>query len=247
MSDFVVAIPSYDRAKELKKKTLKMLEENKINKSIITVFVANAEQKKIYETEIGTDYKIVIGVKGMVNIRNFITNYYPSKKKILSCDDDITRIVEGNSEGKSVKTVTNLKTLAEKGFKLCNDNNFHLWGLHPSNNPRSLKSSNKITEDLKYIPGGLYGVINDKSLLSTINYAEDFEKSIKYYIKYGGVIRFNNYSAFTTLYTPGGNESAGRTLTTEDRDKKKLANKYPKYAETYTRPNGRTEIRLLSQ
>ena len=81
MSDFVVAIPSYDRVKELKNKTLKMLEENKINKSLITIFVASNEQKNIYETEIGTDYKIVVGVKGMVNIRNFITNYYPSKKR----------------------------------------------------------------------------------------------------------------------------------------------------------------------
>ena len=81
MSDFVVAIPSYDRPKELKKKTLKMLDENKINKSIITIFVASDEQKKIYEAEIGTDYKIVVGIKGMVNIRNFITDYYPSKKK----------------------------------------------------------------------------------------------------------------------------------------------------------------------
>jgi len=247
MSDFVVAIPSYDRPKELKKKTLKMLEENKINKSIITIFVASADQKKIYETEIGTDYKIVVGVKGMVNIRNYITNYYPSKKKILCCDDDITRIVEGNSEGKSVKTVTNLKTLAEKGFKLCNDNNFHLWGLHPSNNPRSLKSSNKITEDLKYIIGALYGVINDKSIKVSIDNAEDYERSIKYYIKYDGMIRFNNYSAFTSFYAKGGMEASGRTIQREDADKKKLANKYPKYAETYTRPSGRTEIRLLSQ
>ena len=83
MSDFVVAIPSYDRPKELNKKTLTMLEDNNISKNIITVFDASAEQKKIYEEEIGTDYKIVIGVKGMANIRNFMTNYYPSGKKIL--------------------------------------------------------------------------------------------------------------------------------------------------------------------
>ena len=247
MSDFVVAIPSYDRVKELKKKTLKMLEENKINKSLITVFVANNEQKNIYQTEIGTDYKIVVGVKGMVNIRNFITNYYPSKKKILCCDDDITRIVEGNLEGKTVKTVTNLKTIAEKGFKLCNENNYHLWGLHPSANPRSLKSKNKITEDLKYIIGALYGVINDKSIKVSLDNAEDYERSIKYYLKYGGIIRFNNYSAFTTFYAKGGMEASGRTKDKEDSDKNKLANKYPKYAETYKRDNGRTEIRLLSK
>jgi len=247
MSDFVVAIPSYDRPKELNKKTLSMLKDNNISKNIITIFVANSEQKKIYEEEIGTDYKIVVGVKGISNIRNFMTKYYPSGKKILYIDDDINRIVQGQSDGMKLTTVTNLKTLAQKGFKLCKENGFQLFGLHPSNNARSLKSSNSITKKLNYIPGGLYGVINDKSLLSTINYAEDFEKSIKYYIKYGGVIRFNNYSAYTTLYTPGGNQSTGRTVSTEDSDKKALARKYPQYAETYTRPNGRTEIRLKSQ
>jgi len=43
MSDFVVAIPSYDRPKELNKKTLSMLNDNNISKNIITVFVANSE------------------------------------------------------------------------------------------------------------------------------------------------------------------------------------------------------------
>ena len=42
-------------------------------------------------------------------------------------------------------------------------------------------------------------------------------------------------------------EASGRTKDKEDSDKNKLANKYPKYAETYKRDNGRTEIRLLSQ
>ena len=247
MSDFVVAIPSYDRPKELNKKTLTMLEDNNISKNIITVFVASAEQKKIYEEEIGTDYKIVIGVKGMANIRNFMTNYYPSGKKILFIDDDISRIVKGESSGMKITTVTNLKSLASNGFNLCKKHGYALWGLHPSSNPRSLKSDKLVTNNLKYIIGALYGVINDKSLKVSLDQAEDYERTLKYYVKYGGMIRFNNYSGYTTYYAKGGMEAAGRTSSKEDSDKKQLVKKYSQYAETYIRHNGRTEIRLKPQ
>lgn len=247
MSDFVVAIPSYDRPKELNKKTLTMLEDNNISKNIITVFVASVEQKKIYEEEIGTDYKIVIGVKGMVNIRNFMTNYYPSGKKILFIDDDISRIVKGESSGMKITKVTNLKSLASNGFNLCKKHGYALWGLHPSSNPRSLKSDKLVTNNLKYIIGALYGVINDKSLKVSLDQAEDYERTLKYYVKYGGMIRFNNYSGYTTYYAKGGMEAAGRTSSKEDSDKKQLVKKYSQYAETYIRDNGRTEIRLRSQ
>ena len=247
MGDFVVAIPSYDRPKELNKKTLTMLEDNNISKNIITVFVASAEQKKIYEEEIGTDYKIVIGVKGMANIRNFMTNYYPSGKKILFIDDDISRIVKGESSGMKITTVTNLKSLASNGFNLCKKHGYALWGLHPSSNPRSLKSDKLVTNNLKYIIGALYGVINDKSLKVSLDQAEDYERTLKYYVKYGGMIRFNNYSGYTTYYAKGGMEAAGRTSSKEDSDKKQLVKKYSQYAETYIRDNGRTEIRLKPQ
>ena len=247
MGDFVVAIPSYDRQKELNKKTLTMLEDNNISKNIITVFVASAEQKKIYEEEIGTDYKIVIGVKGMANIRNFMTNYYPSGKKILFIDDDISRIVKGESSGMKITTVTNLKSLASNGFNLCKKHGYALWGLHPSSNPRSLKSDKLVTNNLKYIIGALYGVINDKSLKVSLDQAEDYERTLKYYVKYGGMIRFNNYSGYTTYYAKGGMEAAGRTSSKEDSDKKQLVKKYSQYAETYIRDNGRTEIRLKPQ
>jgi len=247
MSDFVVAIPSYDRPKELNKKTLTMLKENNISKNIITVFVASVDQKKIYEEEIGSDYKIVVGVKGMVNIRNFMTNYYTSGKKILFIDDDISRIVKGESSGMKITTVTNLKTLATNGFNLCKKHGYQLWGLHPSSNPRSLKSGNLVTNNLKYIIGALYGVINDKTIKVSLDSAEDYQRTLLSYIKYGGVIRFNNYAAYTTYYAKGGMNSAGRTSSKEDSDKKALARKYSQYAEVYIRDSGRTEIRLKSQ
>ena len=104
-----------------------------------------------------------------------------------------------------------------------------------------------MTTDFKYIVGALYGVINDRSLKVSIDHAEDYERSIQHYIKYGGMVRFNRYSALTAFYAKGGLEAAGRTVAKEDADKKALVRRYPRYATTYVRPNGRTEIRLKDE
>ena len=74
MVDYVIAIPSYKRAETLKSKTLSMLKSNKINSKKIHVFVANNEEKNIYESTLDKNSygKIIVGIVGMKNIRNFI-------------------------------------------------------------------------------------------------------------------------------------------------------------------------------
>ena len=47
--DYKIAIPSYKRAHTLKNKTLKILQEYKIDPKKIHIFVANEEEKKEYE------------------------------------------------------------------------------------------------------------------------------------------------------------------------------------------------------
>ena len=70
---YKIAIPSYDRAETLLKKTLNTLVN--IPNDLITIFVANEEQYEIYRQYI-KDYKIVIGKLGITNQRIFIKNYY---------------------------------------------------------------------------------------------------------------------------------------------------------------------------
>ena len=242
---FVVAIPSYDRPQQLRKKTLSMLAENRIPPHAITVFVANNTQRELYASEIGDAYKIVVGRKGMVNIRNAITMHYPPHTRILNVDDDVTYIGKGEASGERMTRTKNLVQLAKEGFALCKHHGYILWGLHPSTNRRSLKSAQTVSTDLKYIAGALFGIINDKALRVTLDHAEDYERCIKVFSKYGGMIRFNRYTAMTTYYAKGGLESTGRTVTKEESDKKELARRYPALATTYVRPGGRTEVRLL--
>ena len=69
------AIPSYNRVDILKSNTIAMLEHYKIPKKQIYIFVVEEEYQQ-YKDAL-PDYKnIIIGVKGLYNQRNFITNYF---------------------------------------------------------------------------------------------------------------------------------------------------------------------------
>ena len=73
-----IAIPSYKRHKTLKEKTLSVLEKYNVDPSIVTIFVANEEEKENYSNELkDTKFNnIVVGVVRMGPIRNFIRNHY---------------------------------------------------------------------------------------------------------------------------------------------------------------------------
>ena len=62
--DWCIVIPSYNRVDTLKNKTLSVLKQYKIPKHLIHVFVANKEQKELYDTGVGNDVgKIIVGEK----------------------------------------------------------------------------------------------------------------------------------------------------------------------------------------
>ena len=91
LSEWIVAIPSYKRYDIIVEKSLATLKRYHIPPSRITIFVADKEEKKLYEEAIpkGSVKDIVVGVLGMDKIRNFILDYYPKGKHIVMMDDDI--------------------------------------------------------------------------------------------------------------------------------------------------------------
>lgn len=75
-------------------------------------------------------------------------------------------------------------------------------------------------------------------------FKEDFERSIKFYIKDEGVVRLNRFMYKTKYYAKGGINANGRDVEKEDRDAKILKDKYPDYITVYKKKTGRTNIRL---
>ena len=83
--NYVVAIPSYKRWEEITKKTLPTLKRGKVDKNKIHVFVANKTEEKLYREKLdpNTYGKIVVGRKGLVQQRRFISQYFPEGTRLI--------------------------------------------------------------------------------------------------------------------------------------------------------------------
>ena len=264
LEEYVIAIPSYKRAETLKKRTLKILQEYNIETKRIYIFVANEEEKEIYEKTLPKNSynKLVIGEVGIKNIRNFMSNYFEEGQYIFYIDDDIYKIFE-TLNPHSIKSekyekkhnyhvaLKSLDTLIKQGFELCERTGITNWGVYPVENPYFMKpTSNNLNEymntKLCYIIGFMTGVINNREAeLRTIDDKEDYERSIKYYLKDNGLLRFNNITARTKCYKEKGGMQVERTKQRIHDSAVYLTKMYPLLCKLNTKKkSGYTEIRL---
>jgi len=251
MTDYIVAIPSYKRAEVCRDKTLAMLKHNKIPASKIYVYVANKEEYDEYIKILdkASYNKLVVGIKGLVPQRQFIMSKWPQGKHIVFFDDDVAKIdltLSPMFKGKP------LEYFFKTAFEECKKQHSFIWGVYAVFNPFFRKGRSEISTCLNYIVGAFYGIINRPKLDAiklTITkengQKEDVERSLKYFINDGIVLRFNKVSFLTRYYGKSGGLG-----TFENRLKpmldasKKLLSKYGNYGSISTRSNGMTEFKL---
>jgi hypothetical protein len=260
---YTIAIPSFRRPKVLKNKTLKLLESYNINPKNIIVFMANQEEYDLYReelclTEFGKKIKLVIGERGIKNIRNFMANYFKEKGKIFYIDDDISHIFEVlnkfseyDRKNNKMHRLKDLNKFITDAFKVSKSKGCDNWGIYPVENPYFMKPTTDdvdfyTTTKLNYIMGGFTGVINNKKAeIRTIDDKEDYERSIKYYLKDNGVLRFNNVCVRTRCYTEPGGMQTNRTKERIHDSAVYLTKKYPLLCTlNTTKKSGFTEVRL---
>jgi hypothetical protein len=249
--DYVICIPSYKRANFCNEKTLSTLHKHKINNKKIYVYVANKEDYDIYKKVLDPLLynKLVIGKKGLVPQRQFIMEQWPQGKHIVFFDDDVESIdLSLSSRFKD----HNLDYFINEAFKECVKNHSFIWGVYAVFNPFFRKARKEMTTELNYIVGAFYGIINRpnlKSIQLTITkdngQKEDVERTIKYFIEDGIVIRFNKIG-FTTKYygKEGGLGRFEERLKPMKEACKKLEEKYSEYGNTKIRGNGMAEFVL---
>jgi hypothetical protein len=264
LDEYVVAIPSYKRVETLKNKTLAVLKHYKIDPKKIHIFVADKEQKKVYEDALNPKdyYKIIVGKPGIKNIRNFMPNYFPEGQYIFYMDDDIYKIYDTvnptndpkNKKGNKQIPLKSLKELIDTAFKLSKDTKITNWGVYPVNNPFFMKPRTRDMRDyigtnLCYIIGFMTGVINNrKAEVRTIDDKEDYERSIKYYLKDNGLLRFNNITCYTKCYKEPGGMQVERTKQRIHDSAIYLTKQYPELCTLNTgKKSGFTEVRLLDK
>lgn len=256
MVSYIIAIPSYKRYNTIIQKTLHVLEKHNISPKIIYVFVANNEEKKLYTDVLDKKYhnNIIVGKLGLRDQRNFIQAHFPVNMNIVEMDDDIKEIYElshvslTNKYNKKMKPISDLDGFIKNAFKQCMNRKLNLWGVYPIDNAYFM--NNNVTTDLRLIVGPFWGMINshNKDLILELNEKEDSERTLKYFVKDGGVMRFNNVSIETTYYkTPGGMQANGVDRKAEAlKSANYLINKYPKLVKlNMNKKSGIPDIRFI--
>jgi len=245
MTNYVVAIPSYKREEIISKKSLKTLKDGGVSASKIFIFVANEEERDNYEAAVPKDlyHKIVVGVKGITNQRKFIVKYFPENQYVISIDDDVEQIERMKGPEKLVK-IKDVDGFFKDAYQDLKKHGLNIWGIYPVRNPFFMKPNT--STGLKFIIGVLRGFINrhskDLEPSPSAEGKEDYEQSVLYFKKDGGVVRYNNITTKTKFLSEGG-------LGKERFDMNKKAAEYmkktyPDLVTVFHRKNGMTEIKL---
>lgn len=231
-----IAIPSYKRSQVLNQKTLPYLLSEGFNASQITIFLANEEERQIYQRDI-SGFKFVVGQKGICQQRLFIQQYYPLNTKILSLDDDIRKV-------KLLRPDLTFKTLVEKLFDSVQKEGVSMWGLYPVNNLFFCKD--RVIVGNFYIIACCYGYINKQDITEyplSVESKEDCWYSLKRIQLDGAVLRYDGACPDTTYYAAGG-LSETRTLATEESAAREVCKLFPELSKFLVKKNGHAEVKI---
>jgi hypothetical protein len=254
--NYEIAIPSYRRHNLLVQQTIPTLKNLKADLNNITVFVANRQEKLIYDTTLeafGHKLRVVVGVPGIGPQRQFINAYYPEGTRIFSMDDDVSGVFEKVGE-KYRPTEMTLDEIVEIGYKVCEDHGARIWGINAVLNGFFMKDT--ATVGLRYVCGIFHGgyaqdpvlISPDRSLISS---GEDFENTLRSYVTYGGVVRLDWLAPKTKYFNNGGIQEAvgGKEARRLDHAKalEEICGRYPDLSKTYIKSGDVTNIRLKTK
>jgi hypothetical protein len=187
-----IVIPSYNRHNSLL--TLDTLKRHNIDLSQVYLFLANEEQKELYK--VPNEVNVVVGILGLFNQRNFITDYFEEGEILVCLDDDIKEftILEKS-----------LQQVLDDSIEYLKNSPYQLLGFPPTAN-EFFNKSRGYKEGLYFSVGVFYIKKNDKSLRVT-HYLDDVEQTIKSFEKYGNVIRCSDIVFKTKYLGKGGLEN----------------------------------------
>ena len=248
---YIICIPSYKRSQLCNDQTLNTLNKHKINSKFIYVFVANKNEYDDYKKILNPNFynKLIIGKKGLVQQRDYISNYFNTDKQIIFFDDDVKKIDLTLSPRFKKKGLHNF---FKDAFNDCMKYKSFIWGVYPVYNPYFRKDKVELSTSLKYIVGAFYGIINRPNLSSIKliitrknGQKEDVERTIKYFKNDGIVLRYNKVGFETKYYgKDGGLGTFEARLKPMKEASEKLKKIYPEYGEIKVKKTGMTEFRL---
>ena len=171
--NYHIAIPSYQRYECI---TLSLLDDV-MDK--VTVFVANQDEYTKYK-ERHSNIKMVIGEKGIMNQRNFITNYYDNNEIIVCMDDDIKGFL---CQERSVKH------MLEDCVTYLSQSKLSLMSFPPTINDRFIRPDGSPYTEGNYLTVGVFHIYKNDKSIQLYTCLEDYERSCEYIRRDGAIIR----------------------------------------------------------
>jgi len=233
---YQICIPSYQRAEKLKKETLSTLFRFGVDREKINIFVVEEEYEE-YKL-VNPDYNIIVGVKGLIHQKEFIENYFNEGDILLFLDDDIT---DFDLLDKS------FDEFVMEAFRECLKHNGYIFSIYPVWNKFISEKQKYLTTCLNFCIGGFYGIKNRRNENIKVNIydgRDDVERSIKYFIEDGIVLRFNQIGFKTKFFSQGGLGLLKERYEDINKSANEFLLKYPTYGKIKERKNGIQEFVL---
>ena len=249
LMDYRIAIPSYGRSESIKNKTLKTLDDLKVDRDRVLIVCANNEQKELYDASVGTNWRIEVAEIGLVNAREWYHRYFPTGTRIINSDDDIEALIIKDGNGVAPYEGT-IDDLAEDGFSQCEAANAKLWGIYPVYNGMFMNDQTVV--GLRFIVGAFFGSYAGDSVFTNRRGSnDDWETTLQSFTTHGQVVRLE-YLGIRTKYlldnTEGGisQELGGiqARLTRRETLIHQVCNRYPHLTRTYRKAGNILNIRL---
>jgi len=248
MIDYQIAVPSYKRPVTIQNKTLKVFEQHNIPPERVTIWVANEEEFESYDKALG-DHKygrnISIGVPTIGAQRNHIEKSYPEGTYLMMFDDDIEEVQRRKDEKTLVPIDDLYSEIIEQGFNKCVEVGAKTFGIYAASNAYFMKD--RVYTKLCYVIASMFGVIveHDDYLARVTNHGEDYEYSLRQYVKNGVLCRLDNYTVKSNYYKEEGGLQTVRTKEYVYESIDKIAKMFPDLCTMYIRKStGNAELRL---
>lgn len=250
--NYSIAIPSYHREHTVQKKTLKVLESYSIDPANIKIFVNDVEEGEydryanaLKENPYAKDIEIIRGVPTIGAQRNFIERWYPEGTRLMMFDDDIEEVQVKISEQKLGRVEDLEKEIIQQGFDECEKVGAKTFGIYAAANAYFMKD--RVYNELCYIIASMFGVIveHDDYLARVTNHGEDYEYSLRQYVKNGVLTRLDKYTVKSRYYKEEGGLQDVRTKEYVHSSIQIIADLFPELCTMYIREStGHAELKL---
>jgi len=210
--NYSIAIPSHRRAELFEKKTLEYLRATDVDLSRVFVFVSDAADKAAYEAR-GLGVRIV-HERDIANVTekfNLIHDHFAPGERVVVMEDDISLVTGSKDSNAERGPLTKLHAAIVAGFDQIPHGG--IWGIAPHSN--SFYFSGKVTRTLKLAVAHAFGFVStrDPWLAVTQRGKSDYERTCRYFVRYGEVIRLDYIGVKTTSYTQAGGMQSDHSRT----------------------------------